>query len=76
VEGPDGERLGDEPFRLEFEAGRPPGSIAGQEQRIVFSLAAQVTFETTGPHAVVIEVDETEIGRSRFYVLELPAGAG
>jgi uncharacterized protein DUF6941 len=69
VEGPDGERLGDEPFRFDFEPGRPPGSVQGQEQRIVFSLGAQVTFETTGPHAVIVEVDGDEIGRSRFYVV-------
>ncbi len=40
IEDPDGERLGDE-FSLDFETGRPPGSVAGQEQRIVLSLGAR-----------------------------------
>jgi hypothetical protein len=71
VDDPDGQRLGDE-FSLEFETGRPPGLLAGQDQRIVLSLNATIGFETAGPHAVVISVGETSIGRSRFYVLEAP----
>jgi hypothetical protein len=71
IEDPDGELLGEE-FTLDLETGRPPGLVPGQDQRIVFSLAATVTFETSGPHAVVMRSGEEEIGRSRFYVLELP----
>jgi hypothetical protein len=74
VQGPDGERLGD-PFSMEFETGRPPGAVQGQDQRIVLSLAAQITFETAGPHAVVVEVNEDEIGRSRFYVMQVAVQA-
>jgi hypothetical protein len=69
VQDPDGERLGDE-FSLEFETGRPPGTVPGQEQRIALSLTSLITFETQGPHAVVLRLGEDEIGRSRFYVLE------
>jgi hypothetical protein len=69
IEDPDGERLGDE-FTLELEAGRPPGLIAGQDQRIVFSLATVTAFAAPGPHAVVISAAEREIGRTRFYVVE------
>lgn len=72
VEGPDGERLGDA-FTLEFEAGRPAGAIQGQDQRIVLALGTQITFETVGPHAVVSSVDGAELGRTRFYVVELPS---
>lgn len=69
IEDPDGERLGDE-FSLEFETGRPPGLVPGQDQRIVLSLTASISFATAGPHAVVMSAGETEIGRSRFYVIE------
>jgi hypothetical protein len=71
LEDPDGELLGDE-FSLEFEAGRPPGSIPGSDQRIVLSLRTQAEFATGGPHAVVVKVTEEEVGRSRFYVVETP----
>ncbi len=37
IQGPDGEMIGDE-FSMEFEAGRPPGSVEGADQRIVVSL--------------------------------------
>jgi hypothetical protein len=71
VEDPDGERLGDE-FSMELEAGRPPGSIPGSDQRIVLSLRTQASFETEGPHAVVVNVGDEEVGRSRFYVVVVP----
>lgn len=74
VEDPDGATLGD-PFAMEFEAGRPPGAVPGQDQRIVLSLGVRTTFETIGPHAVVLNVDGQELQRSRFYVVQLPTGA-
>jgi hypothetical protein len=74
IEDPDGATLGDE-FSFEFETGRPPGLVPGQDQRIVLSLEARLELATPGPHAVVMSVGEQEIGRSRFYVLELPGGA-
>ncbi len=74
IEDPDGERLGDE-FSLDFEAGRPPGSVVGQDQRIVLSLAARTTFAVAGPHAVVVKVEGEEIDRARFYVMQVPPEA-
>jgi hypothetical protein len=74
IEDPDGARLGDE-FSFEFETGRPPGLVPGQDQRIVLSLEARVELAASGPHAVVMSVGDQEIGRSRFYVLELPGAA-
>ena len=71
IEDPDGERLGDE-FSLDFETGRPPGSVAGQDQRIVLSLGAQTVFSGAGPHAVVVKVGGEEIDRTRFYVMQMP----
>jgi Family of unknown function (DUF6941) len=75
VEDPDGELLGDE-FSMDFEAGRPPGSIQGSDQRIVVSLQTRATFSAAGPHAVVIKIEDAEIGRSRFYVVQVPQQTG
>jgi hypothetical protein len=70
IDDPDGETLGDE-FTMEVEAGRPPGAVQGQDQRIVFALGTQLEFERPGPHAVIVSVGDQEIGRSRFYVVEV-----
>jgi hypothetical protein len=69
IEDPDGQVLGD-PFGMEFEAGRPPGTPAGQDQRVLLSLATRQTFETAGPHATVVKVADREVGRARFYIVE------
>jgi hypothetical protein len=71
IEDPDGAELGDE-LSMEFEAGRPPGLQPGQEQRMVISLNVGATFETPGPHAVVVRSDDDELERSRFYVPRAP----
>jgi hypothetical protein len=71
VQDPDGNALGDE-MTLEFEAGRPAGLPAGQEQRMVISINVGATFEAAGPHALVVSGGEGEIARSRFYVVEAP----
>ena len=67
VHDPDGNELG-EGLAAEFEAGRPPGMPAGQEQRLVMSIGSSVTFATPGPHAAVVQANGEEIGRARFYV--------
>jgi hypothetical protein len=74
IQDPDGERLGDE-LSFEIETGRPPGSVAGQIQRLVISLGATIEFSSVGPHAVVMRLGEREIGRSRFYVVVAPETA-
>ena len=48
IQDPDGERLGDE-FTLDFETGRPPGTVPGQDQRIVLSLNAGISFAERRP---------------------------
>lgn len=75
IEGPDGERLGEE-FSLDFETGRPAGTIPGQDQRMVLSLQTQLRFERAGPHAVVVRVGDEMVGRSRFYVQQTTAEPG
>jgi hypothetical protein len=67
VHDPDGLEVG-EGLSAEFEAGRPPGMPAGQEQRLVMSIGTTATFENAGPHAAVVHADGEEIGRARFYV--------
>ncbi len=67
VQDPDGVELG-EGLSAEFEAGRPPGMPAGQDQRLVMSIGTSVSFDTSGPHAAVVVADGEEIGRARFYV--------
>ena len=67
VHDPDGNELGDG-LVAEFEAGRPPGMPAGQEQRLVMSIGTGVTFSTAGPHAAIVQANGEEIGRARFYV--------
>ena len=67
VHDPDGVELGDG-LSAEFEAGRPPGMPAGQEQRLVMSIGTTATFTSAGPHAAVVHANGEEIGRARFYV--------
>ncbi|MDX6581683.1 MAG: hypothetical protein QOI10_867 [Solirubrobacterales bacterium] len=71
TQDPDGERLGDE-LSFEIEVGRPPGSVTGQDQRVVISIQATAAFSQPGPHAVVVRSGERELGRSRFYVAQIP----
>ena len=75
VHDPDGAELG-EGLSAEFEAGRPPGMPAGQEQRLVMSIGTAATFTTSGPHAAVVQADGDEIGRARFYVTTGPPLGG
>jgi hypothetical protein len=71
IHDPDGNELG-EGLAAELEAGRPPGTPPGQEQRLVMSIGAGATFTVQGPHAAVVEADGEEIGRARFYVASGP----
>jgi hypothetical protein len=71
VQDPDATELGDE-LSMEFEAGRPPGLQAGQDQRMVIALNVGASFESAGPHAVVVRSGDEELERSRFYVVQVP----
>jgi hypothetical protein len=74
IQDPDGTELGDE-LSMEVEAGRPAGLQAGQDQRMVISINLGATFETPGPHAVVVRSGDDELQRSRFYVVQVPQDA-
>jgi hypothetical protein len=69
IQDPDGAELGEE-LSMEVEAGRPPGMPPGQDQRMVIAVNVGATFETAGPHAVVIRNGDEELERSRFYVMQ------
>jgi hypothetical protein len=69
IHDPDGVELG-EGLSADFETGRPPGMPAGQDQRLVMSIGTTATFSAAGPHAAVVHVNNEEIGRARFYLME------
>lgn len=69
IHDPDGVELG-EGLSADFETGRPPGMPAGQDQRLVMSIGTTATFSSAGPHAAVVHVNNEEIGRARFYLME------
>jgi hypothetical protein len=69
IHDPDGIELGDG-LTASFETGRPPGMPAGQEQRLVMSIGVTASFESSGPHAAVVQVDGEELARARFYLME------
>ncbi len=74
IEDPDGNELGDE-LSLDIEAGRPPGLPAGQDQRLVIAINVGATFETVGPHALIVRSGDEELERARFYLVQAPADA-
>lgn len=71
IEDPDGNELGDE-FSLDVEAGRPPGLPAGQDQRLVIAINVGATFESAGPHALIVRSGDEELERARFYLVQVP----
>jgi hypothetical protein len=74
IQDPDGAGLGED-LSMEIEAGRPPGLPPGQEQRMVVAFNVGASFETAGPHAVVIRSGDAELERSRFHVVQVPQDA-
>lgn len=73
IQDPDGNEL-NEGFEAEFETGRPPGMPPGADQRLVMSIGTAATFSSAGPHAAVVHVNDEELGRARFYLLEQAQG--
>ena len=56
----------------DFEAGRPPGAIAGAELRIVMAVNGPVAIPGPGQYAAVASVGGVELARSRFQALLAP----
>ena len=56
----------------DFEAGRPPGAIAGAELRIVLAVNGPVAIPSPGQYAAVASVGGVELARSRFQAIQAP----
>ena len=56
----------------DFEAGRPPGAIAGADLRIVLAVNGPLHVPTPGQYAAVASVGGQELARSRFQAITAP----
>jgi uncharacterized protein DUF6941 len=56
----------------DFEAGRPPGAIAGADLRIVLAVNGPVAIPGPGQYAAVASVGGVELARSRFQAIQAP----
>lgn len=56
----------------DFEAGRPPGAIAGAELRVVMAVNGPVAIPAPGQYAAVASIGGVELARSRFQALQAP----
>ena len=59
----------------DFEAGRPPGAIAGAELRIVLAVNGPISIPAAGTYAAVASVGGEELARSRFQAIQAARGA-
>ena len=57
------------PIELSFEVGRPAGSPAGEEQRVVMAVNGQVSIPGPGGYALVVRLGEAELARTTFRVV-------
>jgi hypothetical protein len=53
----------------DFEAGRPPGAIAGAELRVVMAVNGPIAIPAPGQYAAVALVGGVELARSRFQAI-------
>ncbi|HLX35456.1 MAG TPA: hypothetical protein VKR30_09490 [Candidatus Limnocylindrales bacterium] len=59
----------------DFEAGRPPGAIAGADLRIVLAVNGPLSIPAPGTYSAVAIVGGQELARSRFQAIPAAAGA-
>jgi hypothetical protein len=52
----------------QFEIGRPPGILPGQEQRFQLALDGAIKIENEGAKTVIARIDGQEMRRISFYV--------
>jgi hypothetical protein len=57
----------------DFEAGRPPGAIAGAELRIVLAVNGPLAVPAPGQYAAVASIGGVELARSRFQAIQGPS---
>ncbi len=55
----------------DFEAGRPPGSTAGADLRIVFAVNGPLSIPVAGAYAAVATIGGTELARARFQAIQV-----
>ena len=70
-ENADGQRM-DPNIGADFEAGRPPGAIAGADLRIVFAVNGPLQIPVPGTYAAVASVAGVELARARFQAIRVP----
>lgn len=56
----------------DFEAGRPPGAIAGADLRIVLAVNGPLTIPAPGTYSAVASVGGEELARARFQAIPVP----
>jgi hypothetical protein len=52
----------------QFEIGRPPGILPGQEQRFQIALDGILKIESAGTKTIIVRVEGQEMRRTSFYV--------
>ncbi len=52
----------------QFEVGRPPGILPGQEQRFQFALDGATKIENAGTKTIIVRIEGQEMRRLSFYV--------
>lgn len=55
----------------DFEAGRPPGAVAGVDLRIVFAVNGPLVIPAAGSYAAVASIGGAELARSRFQAVQV-----
>jgi hypothetical protein len=55
----------------DFEAGRPPGAVAGVDLRIVFAVNGPLAIPAPGSYSAVASVGGTELARARFQAVQV-----
>lgn len=69
-ENADGQAM-DPRISAEFEAGRPPGAVAGTDLRIVFAVNGPLIVPSPGSYSAVASVGGRELSRSRFQAVQV-----
>jgi hypothetical protein len=59
----------------DFEAGRPPGAIAGADLRIVLAVNGPLTVPAPGTYSAVATIGGQELARTRFQAAPVTAPA-
>ena len=62
----------DPQITADFEAGRPPGAVAGTDLRLVFAVNGPLAIQQPGSYAAVAKIGDVELARSRFQAIRVP----